>query len=202
LISRSLLRSLLRADVAWRLPNGCDRMKQFAVFFLVLLVSCSRAEFDTAVHVEAWLRSLDPNATVIKTRCVGNVEIPPGSGTWEEVVIEDTVTAREALSAAGRFDWDDIFAYFVSMARSMYKPSVALMVDEGLFAGKLTDKEIQALNKTIMVDDVKCDGEKLRNPPPIQVDRCPNDIDGCDDDSEPVDPPLFPTPSPTGGGDF
>jgi hypothetical protein len=173
-------------------------MRRYVLLLMLALVSCSRPDFDTSVQVEAWLRSLDPNAEVIEVWCKGNVEEPPGSGTWKQWDYNKRLPASEVLAGSKNLglDWDDILTIFVSKTRRSF-PSWVL----GEAAKKLTAMDFLALKMSFRVEDLHCDGKPLRSPP-IQIGKCPNDLNGCDEPPMPTNLPPLPPPDPGGGGDF
>ena len=58
-----------------------------------------------------------------------------------------------------------------------------------------------ALTMSFRVEDLRCDGKALKSPP-IQIGKCPNATNGCDQPPMPTDQPPLPPPPPGGGGDF
>jgi hypothetical protein len=174
-------------------------MRRYVLLLMLALVSCSRPDFDTSVQVEAWLRSLDPNAEVIEVWCKGNVEEPPLSGIWKEYAQTDRWTVKDVLAvyAKSGLDWSDIVAGAID-ATKVYFPKWALT--QVSVNQTPMDRMVRKIN--LQIENLRCDGKALRSPP-IQIGKCPNSTDGCDEPPNPTDPPpLPPPPPPGGGGDF
>ncbi|XXY53582.1 hypothetical protein WME91_20830 [Sorangium sp. So ce269] len=135
---------------------------------------------------------------MVEVRCTGNLEEPPGSGTWKEHEHVDRWSVREVLGAfkVDGLDWAEVVARCISNSE-YYFPKLLFdkMSDTMSVADRLRFK------MSFRLDDVHCDGVPLRSPPPVPVRSCPNDIDGCDD-APPMPTDLPPLPSPSGGGDF
>ena len=167
------------------------------ILALILTASCSRPDFDTSVQVQAWLESLDPDAKVIQVWCKGNIEESPGSGIWKEFDFSDEFSALEVLarSANRGLDWSDIVALMISTAKDKLPDLVAIQRE-------LTNEDTKRFKMSFRVEDLRCDGKALRSPPPIQLRKCPNDINGCEEPPTLPDPPPLPPPDPGGGGDF
>lgn len=173
-------------------------MRRYILFSLFALLSCSVPDYDADVRVKAWLESLDPNADVIEVRCTGNLEEPPGSGTWREHEQVDRWTAREVLAVIKHkaLDWDEVVASCIGT--NQYDFSRWLL---NKMSSEMSAADRLLFKMSFRLDDVHCDGVPLRSPPPLPVRSCPNDIDGCDD-APPMPTDLPPLPSPSGGGDF
>ncbi|WP_437897094.1 hypothetical protein [Sorangium sp. So ce124] len=168
------------------------------LLFLLALLGCSVPDDDASGRVRAWLESLDPDADVVEVRCTGNLEEPPGSGTWTEYERVDRWTSREVLGAfkVDGVDWAEVVARCISNSE-YYFPKWLL----GKLSDKLSAADRVLLKMSFHVDEVRCHGTPLRSPPPTPVRSCPNDIDGCDD-APPMASDLPPPLPPPGGGDF
>jgi hypothetical protein len=170
---------------------------RFFLLFMVLIftASCSRPDFDTSVQVDTWLESLDPDAKVIEVWCKANVEESPGSGIWTEFNFSHQFSAAEVLeSAASRgLGWADIVVRMIEITRVGFPDWVALGM-------KLTMMQSMLFKMNFRFEDLHCDGKPLRSPM-IQIGKCPNDTNGCDEPPMPTDQPPLPPP-PSGGGDF
>jgi hypothetical protein len=108
-------------------------MRRCVLLFLLALLGCSVPDDDASGRVRAWLESLDPDADVVEVRCTGNLEEPPGSGTWTEYERVDRWTAREVLGAfkIDGVDWAEVVARCIS--NSEYYLGAALL-ERGRFA--------------------------------------------------------------------
>jgi hypothetical protein len=173
-------------------------MRRYALFLFLTLMNCSRPDFDTSVRVEAWLRSLDPDAEVLEVWCIANVDVPPGSGNWQEIEYRTTVSARQATTLGGGLDLDQILSLFVRKAHQGYTSWLI----KGPLADVLTEKDRFYFSEELNTDELHCDGKHLKSPPPITVGKCVNDIDGCEGGPPVPEDPLPPLPPPSPGGDF
>ncbi|WP_437983609.1 hypothetical protein [Sorangium sp. So ce117] len=120
------------------------------MLFLLVLLSCSVPD-DASGQVRAWLESLDPDADVVEVRCTGNLEEPPGSGTWKEYERVDRWTAREVLGAfkTDGVDWAEIVARCISN-REYYFPKWLL----GEMSDKMSAADRILFKMSFHVDDV------------------------------------------------